>query len=337
MHPDKKVGLALGILLIGVTGAFFFRNEVPDAGPQAPVLSGAEELNEKIRLKPGSPYVPDEARRSDRNELSSVPQVAPGDLLPGAAPASRDPFTRTEPLPEPIALTPPAISTDVFPVPAPGRDPQFLDESGSQPPGPQSVKAAAAGGATARTPSAPPAVSTMQAGADGAVHEVVAGETLSNIAEKRLGSSRRFLELFEANRDILRSPDSLLPGMKLKLPGAAAKSPQSQSGAATAVNQPVPPASSDSAASTAKPAETPLPAGSGPSFVRPDRTPAAPVRRGLSRVGRSLSQTPPPDVPVVGDLDVLTNPAVLAARPGADGSASGEADRRETPPKPAAE
>jgi len=335
MHPDKKVGLALGILLIGVTGAFFFRNEVPDVGPQAPVLSGADELNEKIRLKPGSPYVPDETRKGDRNELSSRPQVSPGDLLPGAAAASRDPFTRTEPLPEPIALTPPVISSDVFPVPVPGRDPQLQDETGPQP-----ARTNQAGGPADRTLSGAPGVVPVRTKPVPGIHEVVAGETLSNIAEKRLGSSRRFLELFEANRDILRSPDSLLPGMKLKLPETAVKSPQpggASVGAATAASPPVSTASPASTAPETKPAEAPSPGNPGPSFVRPGRTPAPPVRRGISRVGRSLSQTPPPDVPVVGDLDLLTNPAVLAARPGSESSGSAEAERSETPPKPAAE
>ena len=47
MHPDKKVGMALGILLVGIVGAFFFRNDT-EATEQddSRKLASAEELDE---------------------------------------------------------------------------------------------------------------------------------------------------------------------------------------------------------------------------------------------------------------------------------------------------
>lgn len=44
------------------------------------------------------------------------------------------------------------------------------------------------------------------------------GDTLSRLASKHLGDARRFEELFEANRDQLRSPDSVQLGMVLRIP-----------------------------------------------------------------------------------------------------------------------
>ena len=42
MHPDKKVGLALGILLIGIVGALFFRNEAPESDQTGPALANPQ-------------------------------------------------------------------------------------------------------------------------------------------------------------------------------------------------------------------------------------------------------------------------------------------------------
>ncbi|MEM8783501.1 MAG: LysM peptidoglycan-binding domain-containing protein [Planctomycetota bacterium] len=47
---------------------------------------------------------------------------------------------------------------------------------------------------------------------------VEAGDSLSKLAERHLGTQRRYLELFEANRDVLDSPDKVVVGMELKLP-----------------------------------------------------------------------------------------------------------------------
>ena len=51
------------------------------------------------------------------------------------------------------------------------------------------------------------------------VYQVQPGDTLSVLAGRFLGSSRRYLELYEANRDVLSSPDDLQVGMLLKIPG----------------------------------------------------------------------------------------------------------------------
>ncbi len=50
------------------------------------------------------------------------------------------------------------------------------------------------------------------------LHEVVRDDTLQSIAERYLGDRTRWIDLLEANRDRLRDPQSLKPGMKIRIP-----------------------------------------------------------------------------------------------------------------------
>jgi len=47
---------------------------------------------------------------------------------------------------------------------------------------------------------------------------VTAGESLGSIAQRVYGDGSMAAEIFAANRDRLRSPDLLIPGMELRLP-----------------------------------------------------------------------------------------------------------------------
>jgi hypothetical protein len=47
---------------------------------------------------------------------------------------------------------------------------------------------------------------------------VVDGDSLRSLAKRYLGSSERYMEIYEANRDVLASPDLLEIGMQLKIP-----------------------------------------------------------------------------------------------------------------------
>lgn len=55
------------------------------------------------------------------------------------------------------------------------------------------------------------------------IHTVKPGDMLSTISRKYLGSSARYNEIYEANRDILSSPHNLQVGMKLKIPGSSSQ------------------------------------------------------------------------------------------------------------------
>ena len=65
------------------------------------------------------------------------------------------------------------------------------------------------GGATASTPR---------------TYVVKAGDNLTRIAARTLGSGERWDEIFAANRDQLASPDALVTGQTLRLPVGACQS-----------------------------------------------------------------------------------------------------------------
>lgn len=50
------------------------------------------------------------------------------------------------------------------------------------------------------------------------IYEVKAGDTLSKIAKTEYGNANAYHKIFEANKDILKNPDTIFPGQKLKIP-----------------------------------------------------------------------------------------------------------------------
>jgi nucleoid-associated protein YgaU len=50
------------------------------------------------------------------------------------------------------------------------------------------------------------------------VHEVQSGDTLSAIAKKHYGDANAYPRIFEANRPMLKDPDSIYPGQVLIIP-----------------------------------------------------------------------------------------------------------------------
>lgn len=55
--------------------------------------------------------------------------------------------------------------------------------------------------------------------------QVDPGDNLSTLADRHLGSTTRWRELFEANRDQLAEPDQVRAGMTLRMPGGRATAP----------------------------------------------------------------------------------------------------------------
>ena len=49
-------------------------------------------------------------------------------------------------------------------------------------------------------------------------HEVVKGDTLSSIAKKYYGDPSLYMQIFEANKDILANPDLIKIGQRLRIP-----------------------------------------------------------------------------------------------------------------------
>jgi nucleoid-associated protein YgaU len=44
------------------------------------------------------------------------------------------------------------------------------------------------------------------------------GDTLSKIAKQFYGDASLYPQIFEANRDVLKDPDKIRPGQKLRIP-----------------------------------------------------------------------------------------------------------------------
>jgi nucleoid-associated protein YgaU len=49
-------------------------------------------------------------------------------------------------------------------------------------------------------------------------HDVQPGDTLSRIAQKYYGDPSLYIEIFEANKDILKDPNRIQVGQRLRIP-----------------------------------------------------------------------------------------------------------------------
>ena len=58
MHTDRKIGFAMGILLIGIVAALFFRNE-PLLSTTVPGVRREQELNARLRERDVAVYLND--------------------------------------------------------------------------------------------------------------------------------------------------------------------------------------------------------------------------------------------------------------------------------------
>ena len=72
-------------------------------------------------------------------------------------------------------------------------------------------------------------------------HKIVDGDTLRGLAERYLGSPDRALEIYEANRDLLPSPELLPIGVELKILPWARPAPPSSGLAPQRPVVPIPP------------------------------------------------------------------------------------------------
>ncbi|NKB78029.1 MAG: peptidoglycan-binding protein LysM [Gammaproteobacteria bacterium] len=49
-------------------------------------------------------------------------------------------------------------------------------------------------------------------------YEIKSGDTLWAIAAKFLGNGAKYTEIFEANREVIKDPDLIYPGQKIRIP-----------------------------------------------------------------------------------------------------------------------
>ncbi len=221
MHRDKKVGLALAILLCSIVGAFFFREDSPRGN--SPELKDPQKLDDAIALRDKPPYSEADSstkpragnsRRTDDRAKGSTGDLSPwevpeflrsesdtGSAQRGKVNASKDPFdpnawnSRSN---EPTTLSPPSDdNSPAVPIPLHNSEWDIASNDNSGHKG------------SAETSVASPKLRT---------HVVAVGDTLSSISGKYLGTQARYLDIFQANKDQLKSPDDLKVGMKLNIP-----------------------------------------------------------------------------------------------------------------------
>ena len=66
-----------------------------------------------------------------------------------------------------------------------------------------------------------PDFSNVQSGSSSTaekVNVVVAGDSLSKIAKREYGNANDWPRIFEANKDVLKDPNKIFPGQKLRIP-----------------------------------------------------------------------------------------------------------------------
>ena len=230
VHRDQKIGLALAVLVLGFAGAFCFRNR-PPIDPQPLSLGDTADLDARIEQLPVRAYTAregvtaelDPQTGSDRPRVSANRGLAdqvirfgiPGsqqvlddgglvDLFPGPP----EPLIVEGPS-EPLIMVGSIVES---PPPAAAEIEPESPESSVEPPEklitPQQVLEDA--------PPTPRAVEMPPVASDEYV--VKSGDTLSGIAEKIYGTSRRYLDLYRANRDVLSDPDDLPVGTTLLIP-----------------------------------------------------------------------------------------------------------------------
>lgn len=304
MHRDKRIGLGLGILLVGVVGALFFRREPADkTNAPPPPLESAKELNKQIAEKPTSPYIvggPEEFLATAppppvRQPQAKTEQTPEAYRRPKFLEDSSDAFTVGDPkraasdadrTPKDLGAresssADPAHERDDESA-NPARDHQPITVGTIEVPAPIPVRAdnhtssAATAGSSSiaqRDPSSTP-------NATRTTHMTKPGETLSSIAAKYLGSSVKYNEIYEANKDVLRSPDVVPEGVTLIIPKAGSTKPTTP--AATA------PRTEAIAVTQTEPTTTPRSTGTAsPPVADSGRLKFEPVRRSPFAAGRT--------------------------------------------------
>lgn len=66
--------------------------------------------------------------------------------------------------------------------------------------------------------SLPMLLSDSKSSAEEGYYVVVRGDTLSGIAQRELGSASRWPEIYKLNKDIIKDPNLIYPGQKIKIP-----------------------------------------------------------------------------------------------------------------------
>jgi len=178
MHRDTRTGLALGILLVGIVAALFFRDE----SQPVPQLEDPQSLDAEIAEKTVVPYLLSEPPDADHEEETSVASHARTKIA-GAAP------------PDPIPLKNQHVQFGVV--------------------APTSTSAQSVANPNIEQPQHK---LTGQTSDDFHYHVVEPGDTLTSLAVEYLGNSSRYPEIYRLNRNVLNDPNNLPAGVRIRIP-----------------------------------------------------------------------------------------------------------------------
>lgn len=223
MHPDQKIGLSLAVLVIGFAGAFCFRSD-PISAPEPLALEQASAIDQRIEQLPIRAYTQREGVRgipSDLNPFESAADLVdvseveqPIEDIGGNDMSGGDLIGLFPSAPEPMPLD------------------SIVTEGGNDE---STARQVVDHGTSAKRDRAPPEI--QDSGSDRLVevvrssdlpeeavdlpeYIVKSGDTLSGVSLKVFGTTRRYLEIYRANRDVLQDPDDLPVGTKLKIPSS---------------------------------------------------------------------------------------------------------------------
>jgi len=254
MHTDRKIGFAMGILLIGIVAALFFRNE-PLLSTKVPGIRREHELNQRLRERDVAVYLNDSKseetseptetdqqwtlrdvlqKMDERNKTAPVPvgsrsfaaqpaEDIPDKDLDGYRPKKRRSADRSD---SASAESPLKLSR--------ANPEQAAAEINTEPVGklPPLMPAESKSSEVARTPTQQSDLSAgskdqprsteqtfdFQPPENFEEYVVRYGDTLSGIAQRTLGSPNKYNEIYNANRDRMASPDRLTVGKPLRIP-----------------------------------------------------------------------------------------------------------------------
>lgn len=191
MHPDRKIGIAMGILLVGVVAALFFRNE-PLPVNDGLSLQRESEINQRLRDRDVTVFLGDAAEDTDQ----SIPTGQPWSLNG--------------------MLGELQTKEDKVPIPIGGRGLPLVAVEEKV----EGTKPLLSGASESVAASESSTKSGAEPELDFIEYTVEFGDTLSGISERFLGSQSRFREIYEANKDRMDSPDRLRVGKAIRIPRA---------------------------------------------------------------------------------------------------------------------